>query len=71
MVFDEELVIHDFMIVEGKKGHFVGLPSRQIQNNEYREIIQFLSSTLLQELQSVVLRAFEDEKARPEQSNLL
>ena len=66
VVFDGELAVHDFKIVETERGIFVGMPSRKVGEAEYREIAHPITSQAREHLQATILRAYQDELARPE-----
>ena len=69
LIIDEEMMIHDIMVVEGDHGPFVSFPSRQGSDGEYRATVQFLSMKLHQEVQQLILRVYHDECSRPEVRN--
>ena len=66
VVFDGQLAIHDFRVIEGARGRFVSMPSRKDTAGAYRETVQPVNAEMDRLLQTRILRAFEDELARPE-----
>ena len=70
VVFDEEFVVHDFKVVETERGIFVGMPSRKVGESEYREIAHPITSRAREQLQATILRAYQDEMAKPENATV-
>lgn len=66
VVFDGQLAIHDFRVIEGARGRFVSMPARKDAAGGFRETVQPVNAEMDRMLQTVILRAFEDELARPE-----
>ena len=69
IVIDEILIIHGFRIVEGVKGIFVGFPCQKSQDGKFFDSVQPVSSTAEEFLKNSILRAYEDELARPERKS--
>ena len=66
LTFDDSLVIHDFRVVQTRKGrHFVGFPSAKMPSGEFKEIVVPIASEIKDEIERCVLRAFHDEVAKP------
>ncbi|MFZ2959196.1 MAG: SpoVG family protein [Candidatus Ozemobacteraceae bacterium] len=70
ITLDEMLVIHDFRVIEGNRGIFVAVPSRKTTDGEFRDIVVPITSEADHLLCSNILRAYEDEAARPERAQL-
>jgi stage V sporulation protein G len=66
IVLNEQLAIHDFRVIESSRGLFVSFPSRKSSDNQYHDVIQVLSSPLNELIRTTILRAYQDELARPE-----
>ena len=55
---DEELVINGVRVVEGKKGLFVALPTRQDTEGNYRSIVYALDEGLREQIAKDVLDVY-------------
>jgi stage V sporulation protein G len=66
IVFDEQLVVKDIKILKSSHGPFIGMPSRQLPDGSWREIVFSINSELEAEIKLKVLRAYDDELNRPE-----
>lgn len=69
VTFDEEFAVHGFKVIEGRKGLFVAMPARKTSDGEYREVAHPIQLPFRDRLQQEILRAFEDEMAKPEHRN--
>jgi stage V sporulation protein G len=55
-------IVKGLKVVEGKKGLFVGMPSRVGKDNKWYEIAHPLTKEFRESLSEVVLEAYEGEK---------
>ncbi|MBF0408110.1 MAG: septation protein SpoVG family protein [Candidatus Riflebacteria bacterium] len=66
VIFDDFLMIRDFKIIDSRRGVFVSYPSKKITDGVYREVIQSMNSDADRTIKDAIMRAYEDELARPE-----
>jgi stage V sporulation protein G len=59
ITIDDEFVIHDLRVVEGKRGFFVAMPSRKLPNGEYKDVAHPINTTTREIVQKMVLAKFE------------
>lgn len=64
ITFDNEFVVHDIKVIEGEKGLFIAMPSKKSADGEYRDIAHPINSDMRQQLQKIILEAF-DKAADP------
>ena len=64
VTFDDTFVVHDIKIIEGQNGLFIAMPSRKVNDNEFRDIAHHTNSQSRQELQESVLKAYEEAKVK-------
>ena len=38
ITFDEEFVVHDIKIIDGQNGLFIAMPSRKVNEGDFRDI---------------------------------
>lgn len=67
VTFDECFVVHDIKIVEGNEGFFIAMPSRKTADGEYKDIAHPIKTETREEIIKVVLNAFNEEKAKPQE----
>ncbi len=67
VTFDDCFVVHDIKVIEGNEGYFIAMPSRKTNDGEYKDIAHPIKTETREELIKVVLQAFEEEKAKPQE----
>ena len=60
VTFDEEFVVHDIKIIEGINGLFIAMPSRKMNDGNYRDIAHPLISETRVRINNAVLSAYEN-----------
>jgi len=58
ITFDEEFVVHDLKVIEGRKGYFVAMPSKKMSNGEFKDTAHPLVTEVREEIQSTVLQKY-------------
>ena len=66
VTFDDCFVVHDIKVIEGTEVYFIAMPSRKTNDGEYKDIAHPIKTETREELISVILNAFEEEKAKPQ-----
>lgn len=61
VVFDSVLVVHNIKIVSTGDRLIIAMPSRQVHNGEYKDIVHPITSDFRAQLSDKVLQAYEDE----------
>ncbi|MBR1983548.1 MAG: septation regulator SpoVG [Clostridia bacterium] len=67
VTFDDCFVVHDIKVIEGNEGYFIAMPSRKTADGEYKDIAHPIKTEVREELIKVILAAFEEEKAKPQE----
>ena len=67
VTFDDCFVVHDIKVIEGNEGYFIAMPSRKTADGEYKDIAHPIKTETREELIKVILAAFEEEKAKPQE----
>lgn len=65
VTFDQVFVVHDIKVIEGEKGLFIAMPSKKATDGEYRDIAHPINSQTRENLQNVILKAYEKELLEP------
>ena len=66
ITIDQVFVVHDIKVIEGEKGLFIAMPSRKAADGEYRDIAHPINSATRNEIQSIILRKYEEMIAQEE-----
>jgi stage V sporulation protein G len=53
-------VVHNIKIIEGQEGNFIAMPSRQLANGEFKDIVHPITSSFREELQNAIMKAYEE-----------
>ena len=64
---DGAFVVHDIKIIEGSNGNFIAMPSRQTPDGEYKDIVHPLNTETREKIRDLVLKAFDEAKAKQDQ----
>ena len=67
VTFDDCFVVHDIKVIEGTEGYFIAMPSRKTGEGDYKDIAHPIKTEMREELIKVILSAFEEEKAKPQE----
>ncbi len=68
ITIDDEFVVHDIKVIEGDKGLFIAMPSKKTADGEYRDIAHPISQATRENIQTLILEAYE--KAQKETESL-
>ena len=64
ITLDSEFVVHDIKIIEGEKGLFIAMPSRQSQDGLFRDIAHPINSETRANIQNLILAKYQEEVAK-------
>ena len=67
ITLDEEFVVHDIKVIEGEKGMFIAMPSKKSSDGEYRDIAHPINSGTREQIQNIILDAYEKALDEPEE----
>lgn len=67
ITFDDEFVVHDIKIIEGQNGLFIAMPSRKMNEGDFRDIAHPLNSETRNKIKDVIFEAYD--KALTEQTD--
>lgn len=68
ITLDDEFVVHDIKVIEGEKGMFIAMPSKKASDGEYRDIAHPINSATRENLQNIILDAYEKALDEPEET---
>ena len=64
VTIDNQFVVHDIRILEGDRGLFLAMPSKQTAPGEYRDIAHPINQEARKIFTDAILAEYEAEKAR-------
>lgn len=67
VTFDDCFVVHDIKVIESQEGCFIAMPSRKTADGEYKDIAHPIKTETRQELIDVILKAYNEELAKPQE----
>jgi stage V sporulation protein G len=59
ITIDDEFVVHDLKVIDGKDGYFLSMPRRKISDGEYKDIVHPIKTEVRVELTKMILDAYE------------
>lgn len=65
ITIDEVFVVHDIKVIEGTQGLFIAMPSKHAADGTYRDIAHPINTDTRAELQTLILKKYEEEMAKP------
>ncbi len=66
ITLDNEFVVHDIKVIEGEKGMFIAMPSKKAADGEHRDIAHPINSGTRENIQKIILEAYEKALSEPE-----
>ena len=66
ITMDDEFVVHDIKVIEGEKGMFIAMPSKPTANGEHRDTAHPINSATRDNMQKIILEAYEKALSEPE-----
>ena len=61
ITIDNEFVVHDINVIEGDKGMFIAMPSRNAADGEFKDIANPICSETRERLQNMILEKYREE----------
>ena len=58
VTFDNQFVVHNIKVIEGREGDFIAMPSRQLANGEFKDVAHPICSEFREHLQQIVMEAY-------------
>ena len=60
VTFDDEFVVHDIKVIEGRNGLFIAMPRRKMSDGDFRDIAHPLLSETRNRIKDAILNAYEN-----------
>lgn len=66
ITFDDVFVVRGIKIINGSEGLFISMPSRKLNNGEYRDIVHPIQNDFRIELEKAILDEYEKSLSQVE-----
>lgn len=66
VTFDNEFVVHNVKVIEGKNGAFIAMPSRKTKSGEYKDVAHPINSDFRGALQERILLEYQNAPDSPD-----
>ena len=60
ITLDNEFVVHDIRVIDGKNGFFVAMPSKRTPDGEFRDIAHPINSDTRNKIQEIILNEYHN-----------
>lgn len=60
ITIDGVFVIHELRVIEGQNGLFVAMPSRQVGENQYKDIAHPINAETRKMVEDVIIKAYNE-----------
>ena len=60
ITIDDVFVVHDIKIIDGAKGLFIAMPSKQTADGSFRDVAHPIDTAEREKMQSMILQKFEE-----------
>lgn len=61
VTFDNNFVVHNIKVIEGKAGLFIAMPSRKTKSGEMKDVAHPINSEFREKMQNAILEAYQSE----------
>lgn len=66
ITIDDEIVVHDIKVINGKDGYFLSMPSRKTNEGEFKDIVHPIKTEVREMLKEKILAEYEKALANAE-----
>ncbi len=66
ITIDDEIVVHDIKVINGKDGYFLSMPSRKTNEGEFKDIVHPIKTEVREMLKEKILAEYEKALASAE-----
>jgi stage V sporulation protein G len=69
VTFDDEFVVHDIKVIEGQNGLFIAMPSRKMNEGDFRDIAHPLTSETRNRIKDAIFEKYDAVQAEAHTTN--
>ena len=59
ITIDDELVVHDIKVINGKDGYFLSMPSKKTEDGKFKDIVHPIKTEVRENLKEQIMAAYE------------
>ena len=59
ITIDDELVVHDIKVINGKDGYFLSMPSKKTEDGKFKDIVHPIKTEVRESLKEQIMAAYE------------
>ena len=59
ITIDDELVVHDIKVINGKDGYFLSMPSRKTDDGKFKDIVHPIKTEVRESLKEQIMAEYE------------
>ncbi len=59
ITIDDEIVVHDIKVINGKDGYFLSMPNRKTNEGEFKDIVHPIKTEVREALKEKILAEYE------------
>ena len=63
ITIDDELVVHDIKVINGKDGYFLSMPSKKTEDGKFKDIVHPIKTEVRESLKEQIMAAYENALA--------
>ncbi|SHI08263.1 stage V sporulation protein G [Clostridium collagenovorans DSM 3089] len=71
VTFDDEFVVHDIKVIEGKDGLFIAMPSRKTPSGEFKDITHPINTDTRERIQQAILGEYAKVVSEQEHTSIV
>lgn len=60
VTFDNEFVVHDIKVIDGSDKLFIAMPSRKINDGEFKDIVHPINKDMREKISAAVIKEYND-----------
>lgn len=60
ITLDDEFVVHDMKVIEGEKGLFIAMPSKQGNDGTHRDVAHPIQQDTREKIQTIILQKYKE-----------
>ncbi len=59
VTFDDDFVVHNIRVMNGKNGEYIMMPNRKVKSGEFKDIVHPINTEFRRTLETSILEAYK------------
>ena len=59
VTFDDDFVVHNIRVMNGKNGKYIMMPNRKVKSGEFKDIVHPINTDFRRTLETAILEAYD------------